>query len=136
MTTAASSSLASPPAWKLWTGRVLSALPVLAMGFSGSMKLAHSAKFVEAWTGVFGYPEGAAMPIGIVEIACALLYLIPKTRVLGAILVTGYLGGAVATHVRVGQAFVAPLLLGIIAWGGLYLRDGRVSELIPVVKGK
>ena len=82
----------------------------------------------------FGYPESAATPIGIVEIACALLYTIPKTRVVGAVLVTAYLGGAVATHVRVGEPFVMPILLGILVWAGLYLRDARVRELLPLAK--
>ena len=131
------SSPASPPslpAWKIWTGRILSVLPALAMLPSGAMKLSHSAKFLEGWT-KFGYEESTATTIGIVEIAVLALYLIPKTRVLGAILVTGYLGGAVATHVRVGDpAFVTPLLLGVFAWAGLYLRDERLQELLPLVK--
>jgi len=69
----------------------------------------------------FGYPAGTLAVIGVVELACALLYLIPRTSVLGAILVTGYLGGAVATHVRVEDAFAAPIVLGVLAWGGLFL---------------
>jgi hypothetical protein len=124
----------SPPAWKVWTGRILSALPALAMLPSGAMKLSHSAKFLEGWT-KFGYPESAATPIGIVELAVLALYLIPKTRVLGAILVTGYLGGAVATHARMSDpAFVTPVILGVIAWAGVYLRDERLQELLPLVK--
>ena len=120
------------PSWQLWTGRILSALPVLMMLFSASMKLGHSPAFMEAWT-KFGFSEASATPIGLVEVACAVLYAIPKTRVLGAILVTGYLGGAIVTHVRAGQPFVAPLVLGVIAWAGLYLRDARVRALIPLV---
>ncbi len=124
----------SPPAWKVWTGRVLTALPALMLAFSASMKLTHSAKFIEGWT-KFGYQESAATTIGIVELCVAALLVIPKTRVLGGILVTGYLGGAVATHVRIGDpSFFMPILLGIFAWGGLYLRDERLSELLPLVK--
>jgi len=73
------------------------------------------------------------LTLGIVEASCAILYLIPRTAVLGAILVTGYLGGAVATHARVGDpAFITPALLGVIAWLGLFLRDRRVRALIPL----
>jgi hypothetical protein len=137
MTTSATSNLAPAPAWKLWTGRVLSAIPALMMMLSATMKLVQPAQFLADWVGKFGYPEGAARPIGVVELTCVVLYLVPRTRVLGAILVTGYLGGAVATHVRLGEpAFVAPVLLGIIAWGGLFLRDERLQELLPLVKGK
>src|ERR1700689_5519764 len=114
--TSATATAQFPPAWKIWTGRILSALPVLAMLLSASMKLMHQPKFLEMWVGHFGYPEGAAMGIGIVELACAILYAVPRTRVLGAILVTGYLGGAIATHVRVRDVFVLPLVLGIIVW--------------------
>ena len=137
MTTSAASNLASPPAWKLWTGRVLSAIPALMMTLSATMKLAHPAQFLADWVGKFGYPEGAATAIGVVELTCVVLYVVPRTRVLGGILMTGYLGGAVATHVRIGEAaFIAPVILGVIAWGGLFLRDERLRELLPLVKGK
>jgi hypothetical protein len=127
------SSKASLPAGRLWGGRVLSALPVLMLLFSGSLKLSHSPMFLEKWA-TFGYPESLATPIGIVEIVCALVYAFPKTRVLGAILVTGYLGGAIATHVRTGDVFFIPLVLGLFAWAGVFLRDPRLSGLLPVVK--
>jgi hypothetical protein len=81
----------------------------------------------------FGFSASSATPIGITEISCVLLYLVPPTRVLGAILLTGYLGGAVVTHVRVGEPFIAPLVLGIVVWAGLFARDRRVASLIPVV---
>lgn len=73
-------------------------------------------------------------PIGIVELLCVVVYLIPRTSVLGAILITGYFGGAVATHVRVSDAFVIPLVLGVLAWGGLFLRDARLRELLQLKK--
>ncbi len=132
MTTAAIIAV-RPPAWKLWTGRVLSALVVLGLVASASMKLSHAPAFLENWAH-FGYGEGQATPIAIVEILCALTYAFPKTRVLGAILVTGYLGGAVATHVRVSDVFLPPLLLGIFAWQGLFLRDPRLAALLPLVR--
>src|SRR5579872_6324587 len=94
----------------LWTGRVLSALPVLGLIASSSMKLMHNPNMVPMFVGKFGYQESALTAIGLVELACAVLYLVPATSVLGAILVTGYLGGAVATHVRVGDpGFVTPI---------------------------
>lgn len=79
-----------------------------------------------------GWPMAVAMPLGIVELLCTVLYLIPATAVLGAILLTGYLGGAIATHVRIGEPFLVQLLLGVIFWLGLYLRDERIRALIPL----
>jgi hypothetical protein len=115
----------------LWTGRVLSALPILMMLFSAGLKLSRSKEMV-AGLGKQGYPEAALLVLGAVELACLALYAIPQTSVLGAILITGYLGGAMATHARVGEPFVIPLLLGVLAWGGLYLRDPRIRALIPL----
>jgi DoxX-like family len=137
MTAVAQSPAAgAPPSrkkWVLWTGRVLSALPVLLMVFSASIKLMHSPQVVEQFVGKFGYPESSLTGIGLVEIACAVVYAIPRTAVLGAVLLAGYLGGAVATHVRIGDpSFVMPLLLGILAWAGLYLRDERLHALLPL----
>jgi hypothetical protein len=120
------------PLWMLWTGRVLTALPILMMLFSAGMKFSHSREMVASFTVKFGFPEGALLVIGIVELACLALYAIPQTSVLGAILMTGYLGGAMATHVRLGEPFVIPLLLGVLAWGGLYLREPRLRALIPL----
>lgn len=131
--TMSTSTAAAPAAWKVWSGRVLSALPVLMLFFSASMKVSHATAFMEAWS-KFGFPEGLATPIGIVEFGAAIIYAIPKTRVLGAILLSAYLGGAVVTHVRVGDPFVAPIVLGILVWAGLYLRDARVRELLPLAK--
>ena len=79
-----------------------------------------------------GYPASSAMPIIIVEMVCVALYVIPQTAVLGAILLTGYLGGATATHVRVSEPFVIPVVVGVLVWLGLFLRDPRVRELIPL----
>ena len=115
----------------LWAGRIVSALPVLLLTLSGVMKLVKPAPVVEGFTHL-GYPEDLALGLAIVELACTLLYVIPRTSVLGAILLTGYLGGATATHVRVGDAFVAPVLLGVVLWLGLYLRDSRLRALLPL----
>ncbi len=115
----------------LWAGYIISALPVLLLLFSGVMKLAKPPSVVEGFVR-FGYPESVILGIGIVELACVVIYVIPRTAVLGAILLTGYLGGATATHVRVGEPFFAPIVLGILVWGGLYLRDARLRALLPL----
>jgi hypothetical protein len=115
----------------LWTGWILSILPSLLLLLSGTMKLVKSPTVVEGFEH-FGYPEHLALTIGIVEVGCTLVYLIPRTAVLGAILLTGYLGGAIATHARLAERdFLVPLVLGVLVWGGLYLRDARVRALIP-----
>ncbi|MEN3328512.1 MAG: hypothetical protein V7638_3319 [Acidobacteriota bacterium] len=116
----------------LWAGRILSALPVLFLLLDGIMKIVKPAFVVEA-TVQLGYPESVIIGLGVVLVACTILYLIPRTAVLGAILLTAYLGGAVATHVRVnGPLFsiLMPVILGAMLWGGLYLRDERVRSLV------
>jgi DoxX-like protein len=82
----------------------------------------------------YGYPDSAMLPMMIVEIACVILYTIPPTSVLGSILLTGYLGGATATHVRVGEPFFLPIIVGIMVWAGLFLRNDRLRALIPLVR--
>ena len=129
----AASSAVSPGKGALWTGRFLSALPVFMMLMSASFKLLHPPQVVEQFSGKFGWPATSLLPLAAIEICCVLLYAIPRTAVLGAVLVTGYLGGAVATHARVGDpGLVNALVLGIIAWGGLYFRDPRVRALLPL----
>src|SRR5882672_3347206 len=118
----------------LWAGRVISALPGLFLLMDGVMKLVKPAPVVEA-TVRLGYPESVILGLGIVLLACTILYLIPTTSVLGAILLTGYLGGAVATHVRVGEGLFPvsfPVILGVLIWLGLYLRDDRLRALAPL----
>src|SRR5438105_1644073 len=115
-----------------WIGWLLSVLPSLMLLFSGSMKLVKPDDLVKGFEHV-GYPEDEGEMLGILEIGCTLVYLIPRTAVLGAILLTGYLGGAIATHVRLLEMqFLAPLVLGALIWGGLFLRDPRVRALIPI----
>lgn len=115
----------------LWAGRILSALPVLALVASGVMKLAKPAAVVEGFVHL-GYDESLALYLGIVELTCTAIYVIPRSSVLGAILLTGYLGGATATHLRIGEAFYTPVILGVLVWGGLYLRDTRLKALVPL----
>jgi hypothetical protein len=118
----------------LWAGRIMSALPVLFFLMDGVMKLVKPPIVVTS-TVQLGYPESVILPLGIVLILCTLLYIVPRTSVLGAILLTGYLGGAVATHVRVGAGafpIVFPIILGVLIWGGLYLRDKRIRAMIPL----
>jgi hypothetical protein len=117
----------------IWTGRIISTLPALFLLLDGIMKLVKPRMVVEA-TVQLGYPESVIPGLGIVLIACTVLYVIPRTSVLGAILLTGYLGGAVATHVRVCEGLfpvLFPVILGVLVWGGLWLRDGRLHALIP-----
>jgi hypothetical protein len=115
---------------RLWAGRIVSALPVLLLLFSGVLKLMKPAPVVQSMAH-FGYPESLLLSIGILELACAVVYVIPRTSVLGAILMTGYLGGATATHVRVGDPlFFIPVIFGVLVWGGLFLRDARLAELL------
>ena|SRR5262249_22419408 len=119
----------------LWAGRVISALPALFLLADGVAKLIKPVEVVEG-TVKLGYQESVIFPLGIVLLACTIAYLIPRTSVLGAILLTGYLGGAVATHVRVGDPLfthiLAPIYFGALIWGGLYLRDERLRALIPL----
>ena len=119
----------------LWAGRVVSALPVLMLLMSGVMKFVKPEPVVEGFVHL-GWDESLALALGIVEIGCTVIYVIPRTAVLGAILLTGYLGGAIATHVRIGDPFFPnvfmPIVLGVLVWGGLYLRDARLRALLPL----
>jgi hypothetical protein len=118
----------------LWTGWIMSVLPALFLLFDGVMKLVKPAFVVEG-TMKYGYPENSILPLGIVLLASTVLYLIPRSAVLGAILLTGYLGGAVATHVRVEEVLfpiLFPVVFGALLWGGLVLRDARLRALVPL----
>jgi hypothetical protein len=115
-------------------GWIFTVLPALILAGSAAGKLLGAAQVKELMGGKLGYPPGSIPVIGAVELCCALLLVLPRTAVLGAILVTGYLGGAVATHVRAADAFVAPVILGVVAWGGIFLRDARVRALLPLRK--
>jgi hypothetical protein len=117
----------------LWTGWILSVLPALMLAFSASLKLTKAADAIKGFKEL-GWNESYSVGLGLVELGCAVIYLIPRTSVLGAILVTGYLGGAIATHVRVGQFSHVPVIVifGVLVWLGLYLRDVRLRALAPL----
>lgn len=113
-----------------WVGWVISVLPALLLVMSGVMKLMKSADVVKGFADL-GWPDRLALPLGIVELACTVIYLIPQTAVLGAIVLTGYLGGAIATHVRLGEGFIVQTLLGVVFWLGVYLREPRLRAILP-----
>ncbi len=119
---------------RLWAGRIVSALAVLFLLFDGVIKVMRLTPAVEG-TARLGYPESLVLGIGILALVCTVVYAIPRTSILGAILLTGYLGGATATQVRVGAdlfSVLFPGFLGVLLWGGLFLRDDRLRALIPL----
>jgi len=111
-----------------WVMSVLAALPFI---MSSGMKLTQNPQLLATFSHI-GWPESAAMPLGIVEAICVLLYLICPTSVLGAILLTGFLGGAISTHVRIGEPIFMHIGIGIFIWGGIFLRESRLRCLIPI----
>ena len=118
----------------LWIGRVMSALPVLLVLFGSVVKLMKTASVIEGFVRA-GVPERLIIPVGIIELVCVIVYVIPQTAVLGAILMTGLLGGATITNLRIADpTYPLPIVLGMLAWGGLFLRDTRLRELIPIRK--
>lgn len=118
-------------AWR-WAGSILTALPVLFLLFDSVIKLLKLDPVVESFARL-GYPVSVARGIGLLELVLIAVYLTPRTSVLGAILLTGYLGGAVSTHVRVGDPLLShilfPIYVGVLLWGGLLLRDHRLRAL-------
>lgn len=128
-----SSNLEVAPVSKkmIWAGRIMSTVPVLILIMSAAMKFVKPTGFVEEFAKL-GFPESLAFGLGVVEVVCTILYVIPQTSVLGAILLTGYFGGATAAHVRIGDSYIATVIFGVLLWGGLYLRDRRVRALIPL----
>ena len=121
---------------RLWGGRVMGGLPALFLLVDAVMKLVKP-EFVVKATVELGFDEVVILPLGVVLLACVVLYLVPRTAVLGAVLLTGYLGGAVDAHVRAGHpAFniVFPVVFGALIWGGLLLRDRRLRGFLPLVR--
>ena len=118
-------------------GMVLTTLAALFLTFDTVLKVLKLGPAVEG-TVSLGYPLGSVRVIGIVELVCLVLYLVPRTSVLGALLLTGYLGGAIATHLRIGNPLFThilfPVYVALFVWGGLFLRDPRLAELLPLRK--
>ena len=130
------SAQAAPVSKKMiLAGRIITGVPTLFLLFDAVGKFVKPAPVVEG-TVKLGYPESVIVPLGIVLLACTVLYMIPRTSVLGAILLTGYLGGAVATHVRVSDPLFThilfPVYLGVLIWTGLFLRDDALRTLVPL----
>ena len=120
--------------WQMWTGRVLSALSVLFLLFDAAGKFMMPAQVVQACERL-GFPVHLSPTLGVLLTASILLYAIPQTAVLGAVLLTGYLGGAVAIHMRAGSTLfemVFPAIFGILIWAGIYLRDARLRKVFPI----
>lgn len=115
----------------LWAGRVLSAVPILMLLMSAAMKLTHQPQMIAMLGNHLGFRDSAITGIGLLELVCVVLYAIPATSLVGAVMVTAYMGGAVASHVRVGDPFPMPIILATLAWLGLYLRDRRLRALLP-----
>ncbi len=119
------------PKWMFWGGWIITGLLTAVLLMSGVLKVIQRPEVVEEFTRL-EWPAKVGVGLGIVEIVAAVIYAIPRTTVLGAILVTGYLGGAIATHVRIDDNFVGPIIMGVLAWLGIYLRDARLRALLPL----
>jgi hypothetical protein len=122
-----------------WAGRIMSGLVVLFLLFDSVVKVMKLPLAVEGTTRL-GYPETVVVGIGVVQLVCLVVYLIPRTAIFGAVLLTGYLGGAIATHVRVGSPLFShvlfPIYVAVLVWGGVYLRFPRLRALIPVQRSE
>lgn len=119
----------------LWIGRVLSGFAVLFLTFDAAIKLLGLPMAIDGTTQL-GYPAGVVLPLGIIQLVCLALYVFPRTSALGAVLWTGYLGGAIATHVRLGNPLFThvlfPIYVALLLWGGLWLREPRLRALLPL----
>jgi hypothetical protein len=135
--TSSDTNPATPSKKRLRGGLVLSALPVMFLLFDSTIKLMKIPPVVEAFARL-GLPDSLALAVGLLELACVALYLIPRTAVLGAILLTGFLGGAICLHLRIGDPLMShtffPVYIGLMLWGGLYLREDRLRALVPLRK--
>lgn len=123
----------SVPTGAKWGGLILSIIPSLLLVFSGLMKFVQPAGFEEGLSHL-GFRSDQMYALGVVELLCVALYWLPRTCVLGAILLTGYMGGAIATHYRVGDIFIIQIIVGLSLWGGLYLRYPKLRDLIPFAR--
>ena len=115
----------------LWTGRIISGLVVLFMLFNSVIGLMQPPMAVQGLTHL-GYPTNLGVPIAVIMLICTIVYAIPQTSFLGALLLTAYLGGATASHVRIGEPFFMPIVVAVLVWAGLFLRLDRLRTLIPL----
>ncbi len=116
---------------RLWAARIVTTIAALFLLLDGIMKVLKAPQAIEGSVQL-GFTESSVVALGIILILCVILYLVPRTAVLGAVLLTGYLGGATATHVRVEDNFAGPVIVGVLVWLGLYLRDPRLRALLPL----
>jgi hypothetical protein len=123
--------MAQSSRWQVWVGRVISGALSLLLLMSAALKLKGGPELAQGFAHL-GLPETLAVPLAILELSCVVIYLIPATSVLGAILLAGYMGGAICTHLRVGDPFLAQAAIGVLFWLGLYLREGRLRALLPL----
>lgn len=131
MSSASPAPPAANPKWMSWSGWVVTILPVLGLVPSAVFKFIQPADMMKELEKL-GWQAGQMTAIGIVELTCVVFYLIPQTAVLGAILLTGYLGGAIATHVRIADDFTPPVIIGVLVWLGLFLREPSLRALLPL----
>jgi hypothetical protein len=133
--TGSQAPLLAPSRKALWTGRIVSGFAILFLAMDAVMKLVMAPAAVKG-TSELGYPTSVIFTLGLIQLACLAAYLVPRTAVLGAILWTGYLGGAIATHVRVENPLFShvlfPVYVALMLWGGLWLRDLRLRALLPL----
>jgi len=127
----AGSVTARPSSKMVWAGRILSGLVVVSLFALNTMGLVNKAESLKHFV-TYGYPESAFIPISIVFFVCILVYAIPRTAIFGAILLTGYFGGATATHVRAGEPYFFPIIFGVLVWLGIFLRDDKLRSLVPL----
>jgi hypothetical protein len=127
--------IATPSKTRLWSGRILSVLTILFLLFDGIMKLVRPQPVTQAMTQL-GFPLHLAVPIGIILLVCTGLYALPPTAVFGAVLLTGYLGGAIVSQMRIGAPLLSttlfPIYFAVLLWAGVYLREPRLRALIPI----
>ena len=119
--------------WTLWAGWILSALVFVFMAYSAILKLTHNPQAVQGFSAL-GLGLGALTALGVVELACVVLFLIPPTAALGAVLLAGYFGGAVMAHLVMHIPLPIPIIFGVVAWLALYLREPRVRPLFPLTR--
>ena len=114
-------------------GRILTLVVSLPFAMSSVMKLIQHTEVIKG-VGHLGIPESLVLPLGMLELVCLCIYLLPQTALLGAILLTGYIGGAILTHLRIGEAVFMQVIIGILIWAAIYLREPHLREILPFRK--